>query len=204
MKPDTPAPHEVTLRSGDRVRVRPIRATDKQRLTDAFERMRPESRYRRFFSLVPRLGPRELRFLTEVDHHDHEALVALDPRTNEALGVARFVGSGDDPVVAEVAVAVVDAWQGRGLGTALLHELAGRARAEGIERFSASVLALNDVMLHVLRALGDVHVTHRGQGVVNLVMDLPDEGIPQPLTHTVRAANRKQLQLNSQHPVDDS
>jgi hypothetical protein len=70
---------------------------------------RPQTALARLQAKSARAG-----YLTEVDHHDHEALVALDPRTDEALGVARFVGSGDVPVVAKVAVAVVDDRQGRG------------------------------------------------------------------------------------------
>jgi GNAT superfamily N-acetyltransferase len=69
-----------------------------------------------------------------VDHHDHEAIIALDPLTGEGVGVARYVRAGADPEVAEVAVTVVDDWQGRGLGRALLERLAARARREGVRR----------------------------------------------------------------------
>lgn len=104
--------------------------------------------------------------------------------------MARFVRSPDDPTVAEVAVAVVDEWQGRGLATMLLHELASRAREEGIERFSASVLAENDPVMKLFREFGGAHVTGREKEIIEVLMDLPDEGIPDALGHTVRAAAR--------------
>lgn len=189
------------LRSGDEVLVRPISPDDKQRLLDAFERSSEESRYRRFFSATPTLGAVQLRYLTEVDHHRHEALQALHPQTDEGLGVARFVRSRDDPTVAEVAVAIVDDWQGRGLGTMLLHELAVRARAEGVERWSASVLAENEPMMRMFRTLGDVEVTGRGHGVVEVLMDLPDDGIPEALGHTVRAVARGDIQHEASYPA---
>jgi hypothetical protein len=63
------------------VAVRPIEPGDKAGLAAAFERLSDESRYRRFLSPHGRLSQAELRYLTEVDHHDHEALVALDPAT---------------------------------------------------------------------------------------------------------------------------
>ena len=166
-------PHEAALRSGDRVLVRPIRLTDKEALLDGFERMGPDSRYRRFFSPVHSLGTRQLRYLTEVDHHAHEALVAIDPRTGQGLGVARFIRSPADRTVGEVAVAVADDWQRQGIGTALLHDLTARAREEGIERFSALVLAENEPVLELLCGLGHVHVTGRDHGVLELLVDLP-------------------------------
>jgi GNAT superfamily N-acetyltransferase len=192
---------EATLRTGDPVLIRPIRPSDKSLLVDGLHRLSPESRYRRFFSPVPKLGASQLRYLTEVDHHAHEALVALDPRTGAGVGVARFIRSSADPAVAEIAIAVVDDWQGRGLGTELLHELAARAREEGVRRFSALVLERNTPMLHVLRDLGDVHVLDREQGVVELLMDLPAEGEGEALRHTVRAAARGELTVESKHPV---
>ena len=98
----------------------------------------------------------------------------------------------------------MDDWQGRGLGTALLLELAARARDEGVERFSAVVLADNTPMLELLRGLGGVRVTGRERGVVELVMDLPSEGIPESLQHTVRAAARGDMRVHPEHPsVDD-
>jgi len=120
-------PARLTLLDGSTVRVRPIRPGDKQRLLEGFERLSPESRYRRFLSPVPRLSDRALRYLTEVDHHDHEALIGI-AHDCSGVGVARFVRSEEDPELAEAAVTVVDDWQGRGLGTALLVLLAERAR----------------------------------------------------------------------------
>jgi GNAT superfamily N-acetyltransferase len=116
------------LRDGTEIDVRPIRADDKERLAAGFERLSPESRYRRFFSPAASLTPSQLRYLTEVDHHGHEALLALEAGTDNGVGVARFVRTGGDPPVAEVAVAVVDDGQGRGVATTLLDDLAARAR----------------------------------------------------------------------------
>ena len=66
-------------------------------MVDAYERLSDESRYRRFLSPHKQLTDAELRYFTEVDHHDHEALVAGDPESGEWVGVARYVrkvGSG--------------------------------------------------------------------------------------------------------------
>jgi len=153
--------------------VRPIGPDDKRRLSDAFERSSPESRYRRFLSPTNKLQSSQLRYLTEIDHHRHEGIQAVDPHTDDGVGVARFVRSPEDPSLAEVAVAVDDEWQGRGLGTVLLHDLAARAHEEGIERFSASVLAENKPMIGAFHKLGEVRVTGRDTGVVELLIELP-------------------------------
>src|SRR4051794_6238221 len=69
---------DLTLRDGATVRVRPIEPGDRRALVEAFERLSPETRYRRFFGPVNELSPRILDHLTLVDHADHEALVAVD------------------------------------------------------------------------------------------------------------------------------
>src|SRR5918999_518767 len=130
---------EERLRDGARIEIRPIRPDDREELADGLRRMSPESRYRRFFSAIDRLSDAQLRYLTEVDHRDHEALVARDPEEERGIGVARFVRSETDPELAEVAVAVADDWHSRGVGSALLARLSERARDEGIRRFGAEI-----------------------------------------------------------------
>ena len=85
------------------------------------------------------LSAAQLDYLVDVDHHDHEAIVAVDPISGEGLAVARYIRSNEDAEVAEVAVTVADDWQGRGLGRALLDRLSYRARREGVRRFTAPV-----------------------------------------------------------------
>jgi RimJ/RimL family protein N-acetyltransferase len=150
------------LRDGSRVRVRPIRPEDKPRLLEAFDRLGRGSRYRRFLGHKKELSVDELASLTEVDHHDHEALAALDPETGEGLGVARYVRLPDRPNAAEAAVTVVDDWQGRGVGGLLLRLLAKRAREEGIREFDASLLTDNRAMLALFRRLGALRVVRAG------------------------------------------
>jgi GNAT superfamily N-acetyltransferase len=106
------------LRDGARVTLRPIAVDDKPRLAAMVERLSEESSYRRFFTSKTELSPAELDYLVDVDHCDHEAIIAIDASRGEALGVARYIRSNDDAEVAKVAVIVADDWQGRGLGRA--------------------------------------------------------------------------------------
>src|SRR4051812_21402553 len=80
----------VRLAAGSPVPIRPIQPEDRDALAAAFERLSPQSRYRRFFAPVPKLSRRALDYLTVVDHRDHEALVAV-AEDGEGIGVARFV-----------------------------------------------------------------------------------------------------------------
>jgi len=160
----------------DELMIRPISPDDKEGLSRSFDRLSEQSRYRRFLSPHDRLSAAELRYFTEVDHHDHEALVAVDPRIPAGVGLARYVRWKGDPQSAELAVAVVDDWQGKGVGTRLASALAKRAREEGISVFTAIVLADNDPMLSLARELGDVRVLNRDRGTVELAIELPETG----------------------------
>lgn len=149
-------PQAVTLRSGDVVRVRQIRPDDRAALARAYARLSQESRYRRFFSATPELPGRLLQAAVDVDHENHEALVALPPLSREIVGECRFVRLPDRPDTAELGVTVADEWQGRGLGSALLARLSARALEVGIAYFTAQVLAENRTMLAMLPKLGNV------------------------------------------------
>jgi RimJ/RimL family protein N-acetyltransferase len=169
-----PAVH-VVIDDGLELLLRPLQPDDKRRIAQAFERLSPETRYRRFFAPLPRLNEQDLRYLTEVDHHDHEALAAVNPENGAIVGVARYVRS-DDPTEAEVAVVVGDPWQGRGVATALLQRLVARAREEGIDHFVALVMSDNTEALELFRNLapGGSHTRRSASGHTELVMALPD------------------------------
>jgi nucleotide-binding universal stress UspA family protein/GNAT superfamily N-acetyltransferase len=173
----------VKLRDGSRIDIRPIGPDDREILAEGFERLSPESRYRRFFGPMPELSKRFLDYLTVVDHHDHEALVALDAETGEGVGVARYVRTKPD--VAEPAVVVIDDWQGRGVASVLLDRLVERARDEGIARFEAPVLATNRDAIAVLEGVG--RTTQRPEGrEVQLTIDLPQPGVALPWHSVLR------------------
>jgi ribosomal protein S18 acetylase RimI-like enzyme len=145
----------VTLRDGAFVELRPIAPEDKSLLLAVFQRLGKESRYRRFSSSFPELSPAMLAYFTEVDHSHREAIIALEPRSGQALGVARYVRLSDDTEAAEVAVAVIDDWQRRGLAPALLTELSRRAHHAGVRRFLALVRADNRDALALFRRVSD-------------------------------------------------
>lgn len=167
----------ISLRDGSSMLVRQIQPGDKATIAAGFDRMSPESRYRRFFSPLQRLTDADLRYLTEVDHHDHEALIATSPE-GDPIGVARYV-RGERPEEAEVAVTIVDDWQGRGAATALLERLVDRARANGIERFVAIILQENDAATELFRSVATSNPKPRrtAQGQMELILELPTDGV---------------------------
>ena len=144
------------LRDGSLVRVRPLGPDDKARVLEGFRALSNESRYRRFFGAVATLSEATLRYLTEIDQANHLAWIAVDPaREGEpALGVARCVRIVTEPNVAEVAVAVADTHQNRGLGSLLLERLAEAALGKGMTTFRAVVLWENDQVVHALQDIG--------------------------------------------------
>jgi nucleotide-binding universal stress UspA family protein len=178
---------ELALRDGSRVDVRPITAADRLLIAEGFDRLSAESRYRRFATAKPDLTPSELSWLTDVDHHDHEALVAVDPDTGDAVGVARYIRLADDPMVADAAVTVADDWQGLGLGTSLLEAIADRARKANVRRFSAQVQADNPAAVAMLEHLGE-SVSERDGSQLMLLIDLPARGAGAQLQDLLRAA----------------
>jgi RimJ/RimL family protein N-acetyltransferase len=152
----------VALEDGTVVAVRPVAPDDAARIDAFVDALSEESAHRRFLGAKRRLTRKEIRYLTEVDHRDHEALVALDRSTGAPLGVARYIRAADRPDTAELAVVVGDAWQGRGLGRAMVARLADRARANGIRRGRAVVLAQNARALRLLDTIGDRHTSRNG------------------------------------------
>jgi GNAT superfamily N-acetyltransferase len=176
----------VTLRDGSRIVVRPVVPEDRPLFVEGWERFGETSRQRRFMGVKQRLTLDDLAFFTELDHDDHEALGALDAATGNGLGVARYVRDPERPEVAEAAVSVVDAWQGKGLGGVLLQRMAERARAHGIRHFSAELMADNRAMLNLFDRLGAM-TSHRDAGDLEIDVELPLEDADS-LGSTLRAA----------------
>ncbi len=183
----TAAPREFLLRDGTGVLVRPIRPEDRDRLQVGLHQLSAASRYHRFHATVSELSPEQLRYLTEVDQVNHLAWIALDPACpgEPAVGVARCIRLPRDPHTAEVAVTVLDTYQGRGLGTLLLGVLSQAAAGQGIRTFRAYVLEDNEAMLRIFRDLG-AHVGRLDEGVYQLDIPVPQEADTLPDTPTGR------------------
>src|SRR5215468_5851467 len=165
----------VKLRDGSKVLIRQIQPADAPLLADGFARLSGKSRQMRFLARKDRLSAAELRYFTDLDHRDHEALGALDQADGRGVGVARYVRDAEDPRAAEIAVTIVDEWQGRGLGAELLTRLSDRARSEGICRFTALVAEDNRAMAGLLRNMS-ASLVGRSPGTVEYEIALMPPG----------------------------
>lgn len=165
--------HRFETIDGVPLSVRRIEPGDKAALSEAFGHLSEQSVYRRFLAPLKRLTESELAYLTELDHADHEALIALTD-AGEIVGVARYVREPGEPSRAETAVTVQDDWQGRGVGSALLHLLAGRAREQGIDRFMGICLAENREMIQLFDELGQATKRHPADSeTIEVEVELP-------------------------------
>ena len=186
---------EVELRDGGTIAIRPIEPDDKALLQSMFARLSPGSRRRRFMTEADELSPEDLAYLTEVDHRRHEALVALDPETGELLGVARWFRIPGRREVAELAAAVVDEHQGRGIASALVAAINERARAERIEHYSALVSTDNVQVIEALESHGAVRRDADEPDQVEFEVEVPGEGVGAGLATGLHAAALGQLRL---------
>jgi GNAT superfamily N-acetyltransferase len=156
-----------------RVRMRPIRPDDEERLADFHAHLSPETIRRRFFNAHPALSPKELDRFTHVDGDLRLAVVAVED--DEIIGVGRYESvPGTDDV--EAAFVVRDDHQGRGLGTELVRHIAEEAARHGKRRLLAQTLLDNRPML---RAFGHLPGMTRRMvdGIWEVVVPLrPEDG----------------------------
>jgi RimJ/RimL family protein N-acetyltransferase len=158
---------------GTQLYVRHVRPDDKETIRKAWLQLSQRSQQRRFLGAKPVLTKSDLRYLTEIDGHDHVALIALRLEdTSRLVAVARYVRLKEDPEAAEVAVTVADPLQGKGIGKALGVLLADEARGRGINRFTASIMADNRPALALMATMTDRLDGHTDHGVRDVVADL--------------------------------
>ena len=138
-----------------RVRIRPLEDGETGPVVAVFDGLRARSRELRFMSPKFRLTVTDLCHLTHVDGHDRVALVAELP-DGEPIGIARFVRSDTDTSAADVAVAVVDRWQRRGIGKQLARALADYAHSVAVRRFTVDMMRKNVGALRLMHHAGDV------------------------------------------------
>lgn len=164
------------LRDGLPLQIRAIRPADRAELLAAIERTSEESRYSRFFAPKRTFSEREIEFFVDVDFVSHVALVAVleDGERQVIVGGGRYIVS--EPGRAEIAFAVDDSHQNRGIATRLLRHLFLIAREAGIGELVAEVLPDNAPMLKVFKRCGLAMTTRREPGVVHVTLDLSRRG----------------------------
>lgn len=167
----------IELSDGTKLQLRPIVPEDEPLLHEAVASMSERTVYFRFFSPIKRMSDALAHRLAVVDYHDRFAIVATTHRPNgnqRIVGVARY-DRARETEVAEVALAVIDEFQRRGLGGVLLGELARVARVEGIKSFQLIVLPENSEMLGLLRKMGWIHQAKLSGGVYEISFDIPQQ-----------------------------
>jgi RimJ/RimL family protein N-acetyltransferase len=161
-----------TLRDGRRVEIRALHPSDRDDLIAAVRRTSSQSLYRRFFAVKRAFTDQEVEFFSNVDFISHVALVAVA----EEGGRKSIVGGGRyvvvEPGQAELAFAVVDQYQGQGIGARLLRHLAAIARQKGLRELIADVLPDNVAMLRVFENSGLPCRSQRGRDIVQVALQL--------------------------------
>lgn len=167
----------VTTKSNQRFIVRPIKSGDKNELQNALLKLSSQSKSQRFFAMKNSFNDEELQFLTNVDDFNHLAYVAIhiDEKNNslEGAGVIRAIRLKDFPHQAEIAMTIIDKYQGLGLGGKLLSLLSDRAKEKSITEFVGSLQRTNTAMLRLLAKFSKLDTKSSEGAIINFVAQLP-------------------------------
>jgi|SRR3974390_547557 len=161
-----------TMRNGQQIEIRALRRDDEAGLLAAVGRVSTQSLYRRFFAVRRNFSEKEIDYFLNVDFSDHVALVAVAKEAGRLtiVGGARYIVG--QPGSAEIAFAVLDEYQGWGIGAMLMRHLVVIAREAGLKQFIADVLPENTSMLKIFERSGLKVSTSRDAEAVHAVLQL--------------------------------
>jgi acyl-CoA hydrolase len=172
-----PAQYEetITLRNGEKVFMRPIRPDDEPLMRDMFYNFSEQTKYLRYHAALKAMPHDKLQVFCNVDYDTEMAIIGLagESGAEEVVGVARYMTDAEH-ASAEVAFAVQDTWQRKGLGTYFFERLVQIGREHGIHTFHAYVLVENSGMLKIFHRSGLVVETQTEGDVVRVTMRLPE------------------------------
>jgi GNAT superfamily N-acetyltransferase len=173
---------DAVTRTGLTIRLRLGASTDADALMAGFSHLGEESRYHRFFTAMPRLPDHLLQLFLDLDGQTRLAIGAFDPaRPSEVgtddglgIGVSRYLPAADDEQAAELAVTVIDEYQGQGVGRVLLEALVVGALHGGLRTLYGYVMYDNAGMVRLFRKLGgrDQHTDRPEPGARRLAIDV--------------------------------
>ncbi|MFC1563590.1 GNAT family N-acetyltransferase [candidate division KSB1 bacterium] len=168
---------ETVLRDGGLICIRAIHPDDKKHLYNAFHQLSMQSRYFRFLGYKKEISRKELSYFTEIDYKRHVALVAVLPegQNERIIGVGRYIRPdlNRKSALTDVAVAVIDKYQGRGIGTLLLKHLAVIASNLSITQFEADIHSENLQMLRIIKHCGFRAIFKFDQGIMHVSLKIP-------------------------------
>jgi RimJ/RimL family protein N-acetyltransferase len=161
-----------TLPNGGKIMIRALHPEDEDDFTTAARQTSAQSLYRRFFAPRREFSENEVSFFVNVDFIKHVALIAVDEASKHhtIAGGGRYVVG--EPGRAELAFMVVDRYQARGIGSALLRHLVAIARESGLHELTADVLSDNLPMLKILERGGFRPAAARERGTKRLTLHL--------------------------------
>jgi RimJ/RimL family protein N-acetyltransferase len=153
--------------------VRTVEPADKAHLLAGFSHLSERSRFFRFLGGVTRLSEKDLARFTARSNSEHCAIGALNMSVvpPDPVAIARYERLDTDQESAEMAVTVIDAYQGRGVGPLLIGAIAFCAAEAGIKRFVAYVHPENRGMIQLMISLG-AHIADAAEGEITFDMPL--------------------------------
>lgn len=168
---------DITLPDGGVMRLRLVRREDHDGIIQAFDHLSVETRLQRWFYPKMSLTEEELEAMVSPadDHHGAISAIALDADGHEesGIGMARFVRSKDSPDAAEIAITIVDEWQGLGIGRILLHRLLAMIGERAIPFVDGRLQADNRPMRRLLVPYLSAGGFHREDGTLTFRFPVP-------------------------------
>jgi len=145
----------------------------KQKISQGLRDLSVESIRNRFQAPKKEFSDEELNYLTSLDGHNHFAMgiEELDG-PHRGVAVVRIVRSKTDPEEAELAITIIDAYQGQGLGTLLLKLMILAALERHIKRLSFTFVPTNEGILRLIKKVGNTYPGNQGHDAIQLKMDL--------------------------------
>lgn len=167
----------VTAKNGEQFIIRPIRSEDREEIRKSLLKLSSNSIGQRFFAMKSGFSEEELNFLTNVDDYQHIAYVAIHLNTDtdelEGAGVIRAVRSKKNPQQAEIAMTIIDKFQGIGLGKILLSFLSDRAGEKAITAFTGTLYRTNSPMIRLLTKFKKLTTFAEESQILSFEAELP-------------------------------